>query len=984
MIQLSVAQQAALDLERNILVRAGAGSGKTTLLVARYLALFEQDDPPDPAEVLMLTFTEKAASEMAARIRESMERARPEVSTIHAFAARALQQDPLHAGFELQDPGQQQQRLSALLDGTLLELEWRQPALLEPLAECFSRAALLRMLNALFGRRTLAREWSASVLTHADVDTFEQARIDQLSQATRLLAAEIRVNPAWDRLARVARIGCDEPLAAHLERLSTALSSSVLLTSGAPEALRRHLDELRSLIDRSKGVWRRSPEISAALSPAVNEFRELVSRRRPARDLAQTERLAARMEYGLAQLWQRCLEAYQTLQREQLGLLDFDDLVPLVEPGRFRERYRYILVDEFQDTDREQWAMIRGLAADPGEPIPPGKLFLVGDEKQSIYRFRGAEVSVFNAALSEFDVVELSENYRSRAALLTVLNETFDRVLAPEGTDWAPHEARPQPLTPGLPAQAEGGTVQLLITSLEQATQTEDLSAARTLDGPDAREAASVAALLLRLAQAGRPYEQMAVLLRTRQLLPALRDAFESAGIPYLVWRGGGFYQSPEVRDLVGLLACLDDAEDRVALLGLLRSPFVGLSDVGLFQLGQLGGLDQAAGLTSLGEGPLGRRDACALENARQLLRRHRRGAQVLPVAAVLTRMLHESGAWTAYAEQPDGPQALANIDKLLGICRTLDRGHGIPEVLEVLRGLIATGYPEGMAPTPQAGQAGVRLMTVHAAKGLQFPVVVVPGLTRAARAGGDPLLLEQLPELGARVAFGLPTDEPPLMRQLIGARLDALERAESKRLLYVACTRAQEQLILSAALRETEQGYVSPNAGGRVWQWWSLLADAWGFPDGLPVDAAPPGITLVRGGLEAARPPLPDPRETPPPPLTPVRLTPRIAATPVIRADLIERHAQCPLRYYYAAVLEQPHDGIPAPIGLPFEVAYAGQIVTGHLEPPTQARLDEILGSPLLAQVIESARSGQYPAPEDPPCDQCGFRDSGICTVRR
>ncbi len=985
MTVLSPAQRRALDLSRSTLVRAGAGSGKTTLLVARCCALFEQAEPPESSQVLLLTFTEKAAAEMSARMRAAR-LGRPEVSTIHAFAAGLIRQYGAPPERRLQDAGQQRQRLVALLETELLRIEWEQPKLLEPLSDFFGRGSLLRLLRGLFEQRVIARDWASRVMRHRTAEAYEAHCLSERDQIRRRLATEIRRDPAWDRLVERIRdrSGCHRALADHLACLEHALEASAILTGGTPGSMRRHLDELLRLVDRSKGVWRSAPEVSARFGPTVLDFRELITRRRPALELEQVEERFARAEFHFARLWSVLTMAYQREQRRE-GVLDFDDLVPnalrcLKRPevgDAVRARYRFILVDEFQDTDREQWAMIRRLAAEPDDPLPAGKLFLVGDEKQSIYRFRGADVSVFNAVPSEFDTVELSENFRSRAGVLNVLNDTFDKVLAAEGADWSPYEARPQRLLPGREEQAVGGSVRLLVTPLGSPPPPEDLSAARLLDGPSAREAASIARELRSRAAEGRYYEEMAVLLRTRQLLPALRHAFEAFGLPYVVWRGSGFYQSQEVRDLVGLLTCLAEPGDQVALAGVLRSPLIGMSDVGLFHLWRGGGLGVSA---DLGEGFLGRCDAFAAGLARRLLDRGRRLIGHVPVAEVLRELLDESGAMSSYREGADGEQAVANIEKLLGIIRSLDQGRGIHAVREVLEGLIAAGHPEGMAPLDLSEQRGVRLMTVHAAKGLQFPVVVVAGLARPVRPAGASLVVERHPELGPRAVVSLP-GEPAMLRQLFGARRDAMERAEGKRLLYVACTRAQEELILSAALRETEDGFVSPTEGGRIWEWWSLLGAAWDVGEILPLDAALPGVELVRGNPEL--PAVPALAGEIQPPRLEVPRPPSHRAPPTVKADALHRFAECPRRYYYGSVLGMTESGSLPAQGLPFRVSQDDAWVEGHLDPPTVERLRDILGSALLARAVEASRQARFPASERPPCDSCGFGD-GVCDQRR
>lgn len=966
-------QWRALELGRSLAVRAGAGSGKTTLLVARYLALFEaahaRGEALAPGSVLALTFTEKAAAEMTSRVREAIsgregepwERLRrglggAEISTLHAFAARALRRHPEAAGveadFAIIDPGRRRRQLAELIDQRLLELEWQQPRLIEPLAGVFSRRRLAGALHDLFDALPISERWLREISGQGEA-AYVASRAARREAITAELGARLQADVAWQLLRRqLVRVRPEAgALGKRIDELAQRLDDPDYLNCRDPLSLRGRIGELRRLMHRGKRPWTADPETSARLGPAVGDLSMLLLRHTPGVDSGGCEAIADAAAFQLARLFDDLLARHRERQRRQ-GELDFPDLVTRLvstlerDPRAaeaLRERYRYIMVDEFQDTDREQWRMIELLRRPQ-----PGALFLVGDEKQSIYRFRGADVAVFSQATRALasepagGVVELGENFRSSPAVMETIDATFSRVFAPDvpGGALESFEAAAQPLRP-MREPAPGG-VSLLVTALDAALDPADLSAARALVEPEAQEARAVAGALLEAHGRGRPWDEMAVLLRSRAMLPALERALTAAGVPHLVWRGSGFFETQEVGDLMELLRCLLQPDDAVALLAVLRSPLVGLSDVALQRIAKLDERGLEAGLRRLADGDpalaaLDARDRRAAARAAALLDRLRPLAPASPLGELVREALERSGALVAYAARPDGEQALANIEKLRGMLREAD-GLSLSNAAALEALALRAEGSEGQAALELRAGGGVRVMTVHASKGLEFPLVVVPGLARAVRkAASSPQLLLELPGHGPTLGLTIPQEAlvergldrwtRPLARLLVSREVERLDRAEAKRLFYVACTRACDELILSAALALQDDGrYGSPQAGGRQSEWWGMLAQAWGAEDGL----APRSERLRAGDQSLAvrwaeLPPQEPPPPPPPSPLGPLlealagEPQPELPGPPAglptaddLRACGLDRAAlsdaaACPLRAGFRAVLGGP-----------------------------------------------------------------------------
>lgn len=1003
MTRFSPTQLAALDLDRSFVVRAGAGSGKTTLLVER-IARQLQRDAETGAEggggILALTFTDKAAIEMRGRLRDRLvalgrapdgafrSLARVELSTIHAFAGRLVRRHASRLGvdpaFEIADPGALRHRFGELTDDLLLRAEWDEPALVRPLAQVLDRPGVVATLRALFDKRPDSATWARSVARWGSLDEYRVHASAERDAMFRGLAAGF----AGDREARelrrrIAQVLPESPplVAPKLADALAAIDGGLASVAGV-SALRALVDDLILKLNRGKTGWR-AFSASKELAPFIDVFKDHLKLIRPADDLDRLDWLADVAIYHLGVLFLRAIEEYQRIQRRE-GFLDFSDLatraVGLLESDAEvardeRARYRHVLVDELQDTDAEQWRLVQAVAALHGDAGETGTMFLVGDEKQSIYGFRGADVSVVARAADVVlahggGQVVLAENYRSRARLLAVIDATFARVFAPANLSvHAPYEARPQPL---VACSGDGGVVRILASRVVPPPEHKhDPSAARVLEHPDALEARAIAREVLRLRDRGRAFEDIAILLRTRTRLQGIVSALEAAGIPHVTWRGSGFFERSEVADALAIARVLLDPADAISLLGALRSPTFALSDAALLALHQAGAGSLDVGLARLAcaatresesTSLLDVRDRHAVARAHALIVRGRAIVRSTPLAATLRELFEGGGTFVALAAAPDGDQRIANVEKLLDLFRTQqDRGASARTALEIVEGQAGGESPEGLAPLDLDRRAGVRLMTVHSAKGLEFPVVIVPGIDdKVATAKSDRLLLEELPGIGPRLGLSIPDDmlaehgirafagssaktrgaarAMSSTRQAVVDRTSRREKAEAKRVLYVACTRAQEELVLVATLELGKRGNYQPTYFHPL-TWWTLLAPAWGLEVGI--EPARTHLELDGERIEIAwgdpGPPI-DPRRAPPPflaaelsalerdegALAPGAMSqPRVSPLAIEPAD-IDAFLACPLSFFHRQVVGEmpcpPVGGVP--VSLPSESA--------------------------------------------------------------
>lgn len=599
---------------------------------------------------------------------------------------------------------------------------------------------------------------------------------------------------------------------------------------------------------------------------------------------------------ALARVTDRVLSAYDDRKRDRTAL-DFDDLVAdtvtlLREEPAFqaavRDQFDYVMVDEMQDTDDEQWRLVQLLAgaapdaiADDAVPAFDANLFLVGDEKQSIYRFRGADVTTFgdaretlaaaNAAretghtASPHAALELSDNFRTLDAPRAFGNAVFSRLFAPVGDERASFEAAPQPLSGTRGTDRPGSVEYLFVPDGDHPSLHgdgySDHGALPHLSDTATREAAAVAARLSRLladpptvtdpeTDADRPArpEDVTVLLRARTRLPAYERALDAVDVPYTVASGTGFWETPEIRTLVGLLEVLADPTDDTALYGLLRSPVFGLPDDDLARPtaseGSLWATIRAADPddsddTAAPTAPVTPELAAAGDRIADW--RERMGLSDVGVdgdapdrntteeptswGQFLSRVLTETGYLGALAAGERPQQAVANVEQFREQIRDWADGGAVTlaALLTRTRDRRAVETHADQATVPDDAD-GVRLRTIHSAKGLEFPVVVVPEVGRefvfGASADDDgKVYLDSVAADGQLATdrtdgdtsgtvplVGIKTPSPSdsynhvgtLARRGLRDRDRRRERAEQRRLLYVAVTRTRDHLLLS------------------------------------------------------------------------------------------------------------------------------------------------------------------------------------------
>jgi ATP-dependent helicase/nuclease subunit A len=807
----------ATDLGATLFVEAGAGAGKTTALVGRIVALVESGIAIE--SIAAITFTEKAAAELRHRLRHELHQRATDpvfaaaldgvddaaIGTLHSFARRILAEFPIEAGLppgftvldELESNLAFDERWADLVDELLADPH-------PPAGPMGGGTELVQLCE------------------------FDHFGIDR---GLRRMADDFRAN--WDLVAERVDLAPPPPLVLDLPPVVAAGRAVAARSTPDGDKQRDHVASISVIVERlaAAGDLRgrlaalvelvRTAQRGARLGnkkfwAASHSEHELDELRRAETEVATLAGAELDRAHAARQALLGAIVGRFTLagaaERAAAGTLEFHDLLVLARRllashGEARAalhgRYQRLLLDEFQDTDPIQLEIAVRLAAAPDDPGQaddwhsmrplPGRLFVVGDPKQSIYRFRRADIAQYLRAAGQVgaDTEILSANFRSSAAVIRWVNHVFAAAIREE-PDVQPAY---QLLDVCRPGSVEHGSVRVIGT-----TPHPDLEGVGAADELRERESSDVAATVATALHDGwlvtdastgglRPCRpgDITILLPTRTSLPALERALRALELPARAENSSVVYTTAEIRRLMLALRAADDATDQLALVETLRSELYGCSDVELYEWKAAGGRWSvwADAPEGLGDHPV----AVAIAHVRSVARRL---AWMTP-ADVLAALVDERRVLDAALGRPDGRDVWQRIRYVIEQARAWSDagGRGMRRYLLWVRLQAAEGR---MADTilPEHDHEAVRVMTVHAAKGLEFPITIVAGLTTQPRRASTIGVVWPGATWSLSGAAGGEVFESfvPLDEQM--------SDAERRRLLYVACTRAVDHLVVS------------------------------------------------------------------------------------------------------------------------------------------------------------------------------------------
>ena len=911
---LTAQQQAAITTRGvSVALSAGAGCGKTFVLTRRFLShLGPETERPGVSHLVAITFTERAAREMRDRIRrecsvrlQSCEAAEvnywlgihrdldsARITTIHSFCAALLRAHAVDARldpqFALLDETTGGSFLRQTVEEALHDLLARQdPDCMELVYQLglHSTRSILGMLvlNRFriefdfwrpFTPEQLAEHWQTIWRTHGFPITVQELAESEAVQTTLFL---LRQHESSNAVMQERR------------RTLLALLPSLQADARSPEQFAETFEEIVAAAKVFGGGTAKSWSdalVYEQVKLALENLRKECAKTAKLLDLENQDTLpAARLGLHALQVSQKVCEVYER-RKADAGVLDFDDLLLrtrnlLRDSPEVRRRaaasISLLMVDEFQDTDPVQAEIVRSLC---GDELLSGKLFLVGDAKQSIYRFRRAEPQVFHDLRNSFPVegqLPLSQNFRSQPEILNFVNCLFDGALS-HGYE---------PLTPSFEQISPLPAIEFLLAVSDAQSQEESDNTAADRRRIEADWIArrihqllhdQVPRIRTRNPTTGEAelrcarQSDIVILLRAMSDVRYYEEALRNCDLEYYVVGGKAFYAQQEVHDLVNLCQCLDDVDNEISLVGVLRSPFFSLSDDSLLAVSTIGwsladSLDcivrdaqtdnAIAAKTAITENitdeansgdeantadaepycrtpprqalsPLSETQREQVLRAARILDELRARKDTLPIAQLLTLAIARTGYDAALLAEFLGARKLANLRKLIDMARQFDRTglFTLADFVDRLQDAVGDEAKESLAATHPESSNVIRLMTIHQSKGLEFPIVFVADMDRQSNNSTPQALFDTL--LGPLVS--VPEKFGDKAEHLGKALFRLLEKPQSYeeilRLLYVATTRAADYLVLSANMTSLDK----PRH-----PWTALLARRFDLIEGVP-----------------------------------------------------------------------------------------------------------------------------------------------------
>ncbi len=846
-MQFTSEQQAALALDRHLAVTANAGSGKTSVLTERYIRIL-LDKKTELRNVVAITFTTKAAAEMRRKIREELVRRKQatvnggeaarlsdlirsigaaRISTIHAFCSSLLRTYADEAGIDTDVRDVSEREAAMLMRDAVTKAirSWlhdnphRRDQALQLFDELSITAVeeIVQRLTSTTERRFTLRAWFDSAANTEELAARQVDIIRSMIARYTLDCVDVVASLADHSLRDVADVKAQTYRTA-ITHLRTQLASF------PPELVCSHVDAVCDVLKtayRSDGhplkrsAWTQHLDVLPA-RVSIKQLKKFASFA-----IDQSDDRQLRFARTLLEMSEQAATLYEAAKRERGGM-DFDDMMVrtrdlLLKPhicADVRKNMHYLMIDEFQDTNPLQYEVVRLLVPDldptrVDEHVP--NLFIVGDAKQSIYGFRDADVRLFNVACTEIDIanarrglpsgrITLRHSFRMAPRLATAVNRICEACF----TQRSDYDVRYEPLVAGRDVgdAVNLGTMHMLFTD-------------RT-ESKHAGEALHISNMICNIINGAvdhidaRPGD-IAILTRTSTFFDELGTALRAAGVPFQVHGGRSFFSRPEVADIRALLTFSTDPTDDRALATILRSPLCGWSDAEILRAMQ-------ASTGSLWTG-------VAAGRTRSLLERCIDDVHVLQPTDFIRRALEEAQWYANVATDPRRDQIVTNVEKVLDILRD-ERGRGMPTLRDMIAAISVPPSRDREAEGAfDADASAVQIMTLHAAKGLEFPVVILAGINNGDGRKAPELWTDQLgmslslpkydfEPTSPLKAVARPVHSVHVMNTLVN---DEKDSAEDKRLLYVGLTRAKDHCIVSFPYTRTKDGIGASNGIGEL-----------------------------------------------------------------------------------------------------------------------------------------------------------------------
>ncbi len=884
-LQWSEQKEELFELNANTIVSASAGTGKTTTLTELIVRWLESDpDDHSLQDLVAITFTERAAGEMKQRLQEfildrldrgeqismweNVRRSLPAsyIGTIHSFCTRILRENAIRFGldpnFSVLDEREAKRQLSRIINSYLINAVQSESEGVREMLRNFGFSENPQSSHDLkqVMQRLLQECWNNGLRP----DTMRR----RMEKQFRNLPEEIdeRVDECIQAIEEIVHLSNDSLTEKSQKRVETFRP-----VAGELKEWLRNLDENTPIVEFSANRERAKSVLSGNVSKSLKTAREPLRRQLgyPVKNPSSKTRGALQKMVAFQKstdLHKEVFDSlvdierqYQEYKREQ-GYLDFHDLLFRVRDGlkkdlplrnQYKEEFDLLLIDEFQDVNQLQHEILFYLSETPHEtaPVPedasfqdritfaPSKFVVVGDPKQSIYMFRGADVSVFQDTVNLVterggQSYSFQENYRSIPSLLHFFN-AFSRHLFEESDDscFVSYDENDDLVETRKPSFDDGNP------------RIELLSPGKTKGASDQMrrlEAETIAERIEELTADDSPvqvagehgtsrspeYGDIAILFRKTSYLQEYERALRNGGIPYRLFKGQSFFSTPEIRDMANLFTLLKNPSKPIPLFGFLKSPLVGVIEDTLMHIkskahrdleGNLIDAFRRIDLTKLPEG-----EGKKIKQARSDLDRFLSLRDRIAPDRLVSHVRDRTDLDAVLSTGTRGRQAVANLDKLEALLREGEGGEPMSffEAANYLRSSVDGDAVEEEAPVSEQGEELVQLMTIHSAKGLEFPIVMIADMGSVKPRVHGTCLFDR--DIGIGMRWRSPETDishHTWSYKLVREKQKKKEKAESLRLLYVAMTRARDYLLFSGWYQ-----IGSHNAAQKRGTWWNLL----------------------------------------------------------------------------------------------------------------------------------------------------------------
>lgn len=811
------------SLDINCIVPAGAGSGKTRVLVERYLRIIEKFASTNPniiESVVAITFTEKAAKEMKERIRLGMIERRElaikngelsqalmwrsnlqklehaSISTIHSFCARILREFPLESNvdpeFKVIDAVEADWILSDVVEQELKRyLELEDVRITTHFYQWVSLAGFERAL------KQIKKVYHQTTNSGLCIDEIE------LLTEQSFIESPYSMIQGWDELITLG----DELY--YVEGSSNRLKEFQAQWPLIKEQIISFIDKpftessfINQLVELTKGNFgTNAKELRGKLNALALQIKEWLT----AINYHDLEKEFINSFYGLL----KNIDLAYLKEKEKLNGIDFDELQLktirlLIEndeaKAKLQKRILFLMIDEFQDNNQVQKKLVSLLLKDKNGAIRPGSLFVVGDPKQSIYRFRGADVQVFKEMEEEISssagrVAPLIYNFRSNPKIIEFVNYFFPFIMSNN------------PSSPNYYENAIAKKELELDDAIEFIPIYDNKNDEQSLREIEAQ---AIAKKIEQMIINGVNPKEVTILFRSLNHISIYEEALKNSGIPYYIVGGRGFYHKQEIYDIINILEYLIDPYNSIALAGILRSPMVAITDDTLYQLmsKQIWKINYEEWYEAFEN--INNEEKEKINHFLSWYKIIKENLGRIKIDELIENILELTQYRAILLALPQGSQAVANIEKLIRMAKDFPGNNpfSVYEFVQKINRLTEDEQQEKEAAIESEAGDTVKLMSIHQSKGLEFPYVLVPDISR--KPVPDDNLLRFSSELGLSCQIPINNEDwqAPIRWLYVTNQEKKVEREESVRLFYVAATRAENQLILSGKVEELKGDY--------------------------------------------------------------------------------------------------------------------------------------------------------------------------------